>query len=875
MSDLLIALAGILLSAPGAQPLPESVRLVPDFNVEAFTNPDSMFWPAYFWLWNAPLDEEILRAQLRDMAAHDARSVCMLPMPRGFRPDSTNNSMEPDYLTPAYLDRVAVAVDEAARLGMNWWLYDEGGWPSGLALGKVVEGHPELTRQRILREAVPASAPFTVPADALALVVETPAVQVFHAGETWTPASSVATAYLCRNSPEGTSDLLNPDATRRFLELTHEAYASVIGGHFGKTVRFTFTDEPGAGMPRPPDFLPWTPGLDGLWQAQTHSPLWDALPSLFSPPGKANSSEVTRARIELYDVLSRRFADSYFGSLETWGREHGLASGGHLGGEDETLGAVKYSFGHVLRPLRKMDIPGVDLIWRQLFPGLGPQSNFPVLAPTAAHQNGTRFAFSESFCVYGNGLTPAQMKWLVDYQYVRGINLVVLGCFPLSTRDHHMTGERPHFGAMNPLWDHLPGFHAYTARLGYAMSVGAPAIRTALYYPVRDIWAWGAEATEAVSTFEALEAGLAARQCAFDLVDDDTLSAATLAEGALAVGPMRYDTILCGDVRWMAPESLQKLGAFASAGGRVLSVGHVPFSDGEGKSPSSASIASGTMEELLNGFTPSVRLTPATADLRASVRALSGQEIVMLFNEGSAQYTGTMEVAFPHASALNLQQGGLTDQAIHGGHLAVTLGPGESVLYLLSSEAISGSKQEDYPKESLTIEMANLKIANLRQFVAGEHDFEVVEPPINNFAPINDPAWKSWLGEDFSGEVDYTATIEIPEAWGTGPLRLETGPIEYAASVTLDGKPVGQILWSPWTLNLPACAPGKHELRIRVANTLANELTSDRVTKAWGAKTGPGWPSPYHVRALAFERESRGGGLEGPLRLTRLASVQL
>ncbi len=874
MSGLLIALAGILLSVSESPPVPASVRLVPDFSVEAFANPDSVFWPAYFWLWNAPLDEETLRAQLRDMAAHDARSVCMLPMPRGFRPDSTNNSMEPDYLTPAYLERVGLAVDEAAELGMNWWLYDEGGWPSGLALGKVVEGHPELARQRVVREAVSASATYTVPDDALALVVETPSIQVLHAGATWTPASTTATAYLYRTAPEGTSDLLNPDATRRFLDLTHEAYANVIGAHFGKTVRFTFTDEPGAGMPRPPEFLPWTPGLDGLWQTQTKSPLWHALPSLFTPPGKASSNEVARARIDLYDVLSGRFADAYFDSLETWGRAHGLASGGHLGGEDETLGAVKYSFGHVLRPLRKMDIPGVDLIWRQLFPGLGPQSNFPMLAPTAAHQNGTRFAFSESFCVYGNGLTPAQMKWLVDYQYVRGINLVVLGCYPLSTRDHHMTGERPHFGAMNPLWDHLPGFHAYTARLGYAMSVGAPAIRTALYYPVRDIWAWGAEATEAVSTFEAQEAGLAARQCAFDLVDDDTLSAATIAEGALAVGPMRYDTIVCGDVWWMNSESLRKLEAFAAAGGRVLSVGHAPYTDGDGAATSTAPIVSGTPEEVLNGVTPSVRLSPATADLRAGVRSLGGQEIVMLFNEGSAQYTGTMEVGFSHATVLDLQHGGLKERALHDGQLDVTLGAGESVVYLLSREAMPGSLPEKHPAESLTIESKDLKITRLRQFVVGEHDFEVSEPALKALDAVLGLGWKDWIGEDFSGEVDYSTTIEIPAAWGTGPLRLETGPIEYAASVAFDGKPVGQLLWSPWTLDLPACAPGKYELRIRVANTLANELTSERVTKAWGAKTGPGWPSPYHERALAFERESRGGGLQGPLRLTSLNGAQ-
>jgi hypothetical protein len=619
-----------------------------------------------------------------------------------------------------------------------------------------------------------------------------------------------------------------------------------------------------------PDHLPWTPGLDSQWRNQTGTSFQDALPRLFAGQGKGTDPAAVHDRIALYDVLSARFADAYFDALESWGREHGLASGGHLGGEDETLGAVKYSFGHVLRPLRRMDVPGVDLIWRQIFPGSGPQSNFPVLAPTAAHQNGTRFAFSESFCVYGNGLTPVQMKWLVDYQYVRGINLMVLGCYPLSTRDHHMTGERPHFGGMNPLWDHLPGFHAYTARLGYALSVGAPAIRTALYYPVRDLWAWGAEATEAVSTYEQLQTGLAALPCAYDLIDDDMLAAATVADGTLAVGPMRYDTLLCGDVRWMAPESLKRLEAFALAGGHVVAVDHAPATDGSTGS-AEGPIIKGAIDEILKQVKPSVQLSPATDEIRASLRSLSGQEIIMLFNEGGEPYRGTLATTYPHACVLDLQQGGMTEVPVDEEHITVSLNPGDSVVFFLSEEAIPGAISPRQTGDSLVVAAQDMTVKRVRQWVAGVNDFELVQSPVAPTAEAK--PWKDWLGEDFSGEVDYETTIEIPVSWGTHPILLETGPIEYAASVFLDGQRAGTILWSPWLLELPPCAPGKHRLVVRVANTLANELTSERVVKEWAARTGPGWPSPYHERALVFERESRGGGLSGPLRLTRLVEA--
>jgi len=121
--------------------------------------------------------------------------------------------------------------------------------------------------------------------------------------------------------------------------------------------------------------------------------------------------------------------------------------------------------------------------------------------------------------------------------------------------------------------------------------------------------------------------------------------------------------------------------------------------------------------------------------------------------------------------------------------------------------------------------------------------------------------------------VDYIIPVEIPETWADTALQLETGPIEYAATVFVDNMSVGQMLWPPWRINLPPLAAGPHQIVLRVANTLANELTSQRATDIWSRKSGPGWPSPYHQRALVFEQESRGGGLQGPVTLTRMENL--
>ncbi|MBI5095069.1 MAG: hypothetical protein HZB26_21870 [Candidatus Hydrogenedentes bacterium] len=867
-----VTIAVLLAAAGQTPPVAASVRLIPEFSAKEFREPDAALWPAYFWLWNAPLDAAVLRAQLQDMASHDARSVCMLPMPHGFRPDSTNNSLDPDYLTPEYFARVREVVDEAARLGMTWWMYDEGGWPSGQALGKVVEGHPELTRRTITREPIATDKPYVVPADALAAVVDGAEPKVIPPGGTWTPSAPGETASVYRATAGRAVDLLNPAATARFVELTHDGYAHALGEHIGKTVRFSFTDEPVAGMPQAPKSVPWFPGLEQRYQDRCGRAFLSDLPRLFSEASTTIPVDTARARVALYDEVTQRFADSYFERLKDWDREHGMASAGHLGGEDETFGAVKHGFGHLLRQLRQFDVPGVDLIWRQLFPGRENQSNFPIAAASAAHQNGTRFAFSESFCVYGNGLTPAQMKWLVDYQYIRGINLLVVGCYPLSTQDHHMTGERPHFGAMNPLWDHLTGFHGYVARLGYALSVGRPMVRTALYYPARDLWAWGLSATDAADSYEAVGHELMARQCPYDLIDDDTLSAAKVDGASLAAGAMRYDTLVCEDVKWMHPDARRRVEEYVAAGGRVLCVGHGPGADGVAAEMRPAPTAIGSAVEIAQRATQLVTITPSNRDLRVAARETDNERIVLLFNVGSGAYSGSIQAMAASVSELNLMTGGATRLEVVDGRVAVQLDPGETRAFIFSAQPAAEARSPLIARDAVTIDPAEIRAVAGRQTVVGEHDFENTKRTFENVPFSQSSVWKSWLTEDYSGEVDYQFVLNVPEEWAGAALQLETGPIEYAATVYVDGKKAGYVLWAPWQVTLPPCVAGPHTITLCVANTLANELTSERVTQAWAQKSGPGWPSPYHKRAIEFERESRGGGIAGPIRVTRMTT---
>lgn len=828
---MMVTLSAPVLAADGDHVPARADFLVPrDFSWNSLREPESLFWPGYFWSWNGPLEPDVLRRQLADMVAHDARSVCVLPIPREFKTAVFNSQVDVDYLSPQFFERVKVAVDEAARLKMNYWFYDEGGWPSGQAAGYVLKARPE-TAVRVL---------------------------TCNAKGEWTPRT------------EGMADVLDPRTTETFLKLTHERYAEAVGSHFGKTIKLVFSDESAYRYPVPGRVIPWPEDTGDAFRR------WFG----YDPAGRLDTFRVTKPsqlspsqrefRVDMFDFWSRRFRDVFFAPQHKWSREHGLAFGGHLGGEDETYGAVCYGYGHVMRQLRTMDVPGVDAIWRQLFPGKvanlfsRPASSathhFPKFASSIIHQNGTVLAFTESFAVYGHGLTPAQMKWVIDTQYVKGLTLAIFSNYSLSTRDHLMACCRPEFGPSDPLWDFMPDLHRYVARLGYVLSCGQPEIEVGLHYPVRDLWASGDAADPALCGHDRLAQELLQRQCDFDVIDDDVLGdpSTVVKRGRLAIGRMRYRTIVVGPAERMTPAAKRCLEAFQAAGGQVVRVENFDRVD--------AALAS---------VKPTVGLEPRATGLRALVRRWPGGGAVFVFNEGSTSYCGTLSVPLEGTLREIEPATGLVravGASVSGRHqtVPVTLEPWQSLL-LVSGPADAPVASAGVRKVLRSVDLADGWTARVdRQYVAGEHDFENHATPQAAFKPVALGPWaeKLSLGRDFSGHVTYRRTVSVPESMRNARLLLDLGTVEHAARVSIDGRRIGCVLWSPWQIELPPLGTrSEFVLEIEVSNTLANELTSERVREAWAKRSGPGWPSPYHEMCLGFEKDFRGGGLLGPVRL--------
>jgi hypothetical protein len=767
---------------------------------------DPAYSPAYFWLWNDRLDVAKLCAQLEDMHAHGLRNVCIHPLPKAFRPVWCSTKMEPDYLTPQFIDVFAKVVRRAGELGMHAYLYDEGGWPSGGACGLVAASDKEgRLAQRDL----------ALDKDGGVVVRKRPYPQ----GRAAYPS------------------VVEKGTTQKFIELTHEAYAKRLGKDLGTTSRIVFTDEPNRPANRPELSFGWTADFPEMFKVKKGYDIMPHMPELIRRYN-APDDRLAKLRIDVQDVMADLFVERYLLPLRDWCRAHGVLSGGHLNGEDVPEKSPEYGHGSVLRSLRAMDVPGVDTIWRQLFPSVAGMPAvtlpFPRYASSAMHQNGGRFALSESFAIYGDSVTPAQMKWVVDYQMVRGINTFVFGAYAQSNAGAWMTAFEPHSGPVTPYWDFQPHWFKYVERSCRFVSQGRPGAEIAVLYDVRGLWAGGFDRETAAWNHYAIAKTLDRMNCDYDFVDDDQIAAAVLLPGGrLKIGDMTYRAVVLPTSKWMLDAAKKKCEEFKSAGGILASA------------------------DDISAVPRTLALSGAYAnDFRVMKRKDGDRSIWVVMNE--AIYARPVSLSFPEKGAV-VRYDAESDRyelLSHNGCFRRTFAGGETSIF------ITGEVPEAKPPAvygGRHIGVANgWTVKKLISHEAGESDFEIKKCDDEARSTVLGD-WRPMLGDDFSGKALYQVEFDSPKE---GRAKLDLGDVKWCASVKLNGIECGVRFFGPFVWEIDV-KKGKNILEVTVANLLANQTANenlrDRVQRQFPPK------SPYDWQQRVFDRENHDSGLYGPV----------
>ena len=798
------------------------------FSIKQFKNPRSEFYPGYFWIMNVPLTKENLIEMLRDMNAHGAKSICIHPSPKGWAKGSLAT---PDYMTPEYLELMAAVHDEAARLGMHSYFYDEGGFPSGTALGEVFASDPERFR------------PWYVAKDP-------------KTGKYAILQSDTLDTYPREDYP----NLLAKGIGERFIECSHEKLKTALKRHFGKTVLYTFDDEPRIRGFIEKNVLGWSADFSEEFQRRKGYSLEPFFADVARTPSKRDTKEMLQHRVDYFDVRSQLYVERFLEPMKVWARKNGLGSGGHFGGEHEPQGNYYYGYGHIMRALRAMDLPGVDVIWRQLYPEtlpkrkavyVNPRKRDPVntlpkdapftkYASSVARQAGHGNVLSEDFAAYGAGLTPQIMKWVIDHQLVRGANHFVFSNIPHGYFGHFLpAGCRPKFGKYHPFWDWFDMIHSYAARMASLLHMGTPVVDTLVYYDIRSIWCGGETMKKAAEAHLSISATLLAHQVDFDFADDDALETATISGGRLVVGKMSYATLVIPSMEWMTPKAIQTVETFRRAGGKVLNMGQ------------------------LKKVASTVKVTPETPALRVTKRQAGKTTIYFLTNDGPREISCTLNI--PEEGEVQLFDGWTGKRYTiprNGKRLPWHLAPFGSVALVINAGEPADGIYQDFRKGKKKIVLdKGWTLQPVRQCRFDKETYAIV-PVSAKPVPVSLGDWRNTLGAWFSGEGIYRVEFE---STSDAPAVLTLGKLCYVSEAILNGKSLGRSFSDPAEFSTDGVLrKGRNCLEIRVVNTPANSVLEPELIKHWD-ETYP--PSVYQEMNRAFERESLESGLFGPVEI--------
>ena len=127
--------------------------------------------------------------------------------------------------------------------------------------------------------------------------------------------------------------------------------------------------------------------------------------------------------------------------------------------------------------LRYFQFPGQDMVHHYIEPGKasaveGDHSVAAKAATSGARLQGARRILTEVCGAYGWGLTLDETKWLFDWHFVRGNNLMCPHAVYYSIRDRRAWESEPDLGVHNVWWPHFHHLADYGRRLSWLLADG-------------------------------------------------------------------------------------------------------------------------------------------------------------------------------------------------------------------------------------------------------------------------------------------------------------------------------------------------------------------------------------------------------------------
>ena len=510
---------------------------------------------------------------------------------------------------------------------------------------------------------------------------------------------------------------------------------------------------------------------------------------------------------------------------------------GHLLGEEYFFDTVTY-MGNTYSIQKYFHIPGIDWVVplkEPLYPWC------PKMAASVAHLLNRKRVFSETFAGCGWGMDLGFMRYMVNKQYVFGVNLLTSISAKLSLRGM----ERAKFwpgGLMvqQPYWEHVKVFADYVSRLSYLNSTGKHISEVAVLFPITEVWAKAlnkAVLDEYEKVFVKLTNGLFENQIDFDILDDDAICDANVKDSRLLAGPGAFKVLVVPPMKTIKVKTLEKLLEFKNKGGKVIFTGCLPDSSVE-KGGSDEGIkmlvedykpvaAVHLAKAVLKQITPDLIATPKDG-VYYQHRVSEKTHYYMIVNSFNKERSLSLvfnrkdhpKVLDPETGLDRIPERVFSSKGKAG--IDIALGPYDVVYVFFEGKRLRPGKNRQ--KIRKVINIAGKWDFESRPVLLNPHlvwNFENIDKGDGFPKKIGLGQWKKYGSPHFSGKGIYEKDIVIERKHTGRKLELDLGDVGLTAKLLVNGREVGIKVWKPFRFDLSGhLKAGNNKIRIEVCSSL-------------------------------------------------------
>ncbi len=509
-----------------------------------------------FWSWNDDLEKAELERQIVSMKEHGIDGFFM----------HARGGLKTEYMGTEWFQMIEACLDKAEELDMQAWAYDENGWPSGFADGKVpalgLQHQQKQLKWKVYKEDL----------EDQSIVSEGRLLMAFERKEEGFCAVSEIKLgvyiFYYHVNPYYIDPFLQ-ETIAKFIEYTHEKYYEYFGERFGKALQGFFIDEPQY------RYSPWSFCFPAEFEKRYGYSLLHVLPYLFFC-----EQGYEAVRSDYWEMATELFRVNFIKQIYDWCTEHHCKLTGHMMCE-QTLQAQMGSVGSVMACYEYFHEPGMDHLGRKIDSPAQPKQ-----VGSVAAQLGKK-TITETFALCGWDISLNELKWIAQWQYLNGVTSLCPHLQGYSLRGCRKRDYPPSLFHQLPWYEEIyKEFADYFTTLGSVLDSGKDIAPVLVLHPMHSAYILhkpfdDAELVEYSEKFDRLAEEFNARHILHHYGDERIMEhygRVSLESGkpVLRVGKCAYQMVILPYVVNLTGNTTELLLEFIAAGGSVICLGQLP-----------------------------------------------------------------------------------------------------------------------------------------------------------------------------------------------------------------------------------------------------------------------------------------------------------